>query len=426
MKLINLLFFTAFALLSCEKEEPKVDDCSLISQMQVVATEGENQNKEKAVSFTFSPNNAEFADLEYKWTINEDLIDDEKAPSSQLNMTFTENGIFEICMTPILNEGSNCSLEAICTTIEISSIINEKEDCEPIQLIESLISDFLDQKPTEIDNDFLNKLLLNVSDIEQVSLSLNESEITTEALKDIIATANNQNTAELLSIAKGERNELKAVINPDVCPNSDGFYVLVTIDPNFAVTLEIDFLSKSDDIDDNENDEEIIKEEVIVTNPDTSDNTDNNDNNEPETDEEITKDEVIVADPASNDTTKEEVFNNEPIKQLNCDDITIRGDVLQDDINGNIFNRGRAFFKVTKIDDANYTWTVNGQTLTAQERQDLTDGGVLFTGIDSGDFNSSNFRLGSGTHTIEVFVISPTVCPNGKTVTSTLSIPSVQ
>ena len=388
MKLISLILFVTFAMLSCEDDEIIKDECSRLSELEIAVTEVENDDK-TIVTYNLTPNNAEFTDLEYTWTVNGQAVSDEKAPSSLLNLTLTNNGTFDVCMTPVLEEGSNCIAEPICTVIKVDSI-EMNEDCQSIvSLLDTINNAIIDDLP-EIDDELLASILEQVTDIAEVSLVLNGEPISIDAIKNIIASSSNKSIAELLSeINGGNTNRLLAIIESDLCNNQDRFTFIITINPNLGITIGFDMPS----IDDAKEDEK--EDEIKNQNPD-------------------------------NPIIDEEKAPEAPAKQLSCDDITIEGGVLQNDINGQIFNRGRAFFKVTRIEDANYTWTVNGQTLTAQERQDLTDGGVLFTPIDSGDFHSSNFRLGSGTHTIEVFVTSPTVCPNGKTVTSTLSIPTIQ
>lgn len=427
MKLIYLFLLASFAFLSCEEDDLETTECTEINEMEIVTTFVETED-ENIVSYNFTANNAKFANLDYEWTINEAAIDDEKGPSSILSLPFTGNGTFEICMKPILEDGNNCNVTPICTTLVIDSFEEDQtpaDNCDLLGLVTQTPNGRISGEIQGTDGQVLVPFLVVGGNNRTFRWFLNGSELSNEDRKAIFGGNTELESITSFIFEEAGTHEIKVIVTADSCPNARTFYAKIEVNENLLAAVSV---TKSKPAIDESNDQE-------QGNDDDAGENDNEDQEEAESQEDIDGDngteevegegdDTNMNQPIDNEFPEEIIAEDTPPKQLTCDDIQLRGDVLQITHNsGRISFEGRAFFKATRIDDANYTWTVNGQELSAQERQDLTDGGLIFTPIETGDYHSSNFRLGSGTHEVKVFIISPTVCPNGKTVTSTVTIP---
>ncbi len=81
-----------------------------------------------------------------------------------------------------------------------------------------------------------------------------------------------------------------------------------------------------------------------------------------------------------------------------------------------------ATFHASYIKDATYTWFVNGNEipesqLPSSNRQGVSD--QVKVALKTLQF----FKLGTGTHTVKVTIVSPSICPNGTTLSQTVTLP---
>ncbi len=435
MKLIYLFLLASFAFLSCEEDDLETTECTEINEMEIVTTFVETED-ENIVSYNFTTNNAKFANLDYEWTINEAAIDDEKGPSSLLSLPFTGNGTFEICMKPILEDGNNCNVTPICTTLVIDSFEEDQtpaDICDLLGLVTQTPNGRISGEiqgsngqvliPLQVIN-ATNKpfsFFFDDSVKNNIRWFLDGTELSNEDRKVIFEGNTELESITSFVFTEAGTHEIKVIVISENCPNGNTFYATISVNDNLLATVTT---SKEKPTTDENNDQEQGDDEDAGEDQEEVESQEDIDGDNGTEEVEGEGDDTNMNQPIDNEFPEEIIAEDTPPRQLTCDDIQLRGDVLQITHNsGRISSEGRAFFKATRIDDANYTWTVNGQELSAQERQDLTDGGLIFTPIETGDYHSSNFRLGSGTHEVKVFIVSPTVCPNGKTVTSTVTIP---
>ncbi len=115
--LFTLLLLT---LLSCSNDNELTNattECNEINETKIIIENTSTTTCES--SYIFSSDS--FSNLKYEWYINNKRIENLTTDSSSLSYTFTENGSYEICMKPIVENG-NCTLQKKCTTLNIENL----------------------------------------------------------------------------------------------------------------------------------------------------------------------------------------------------------------------------------------------------------------------------------------------------------------
>ncbi|SNR14254.1 hypothetical protein [Tenacibaculum jejuense] len=115
--LITTLLSTLFSCSNDEELSNSTPDCSELDKIKIVI----NNKTTTTCETTYEFNSDSFSNLQYEWYIDNKRIDNSIADTATLSHTFTKNGTYEICLKPIVEEGT-CTLEKKCTTLNIENL----------------------------------------------------------------------------------------------------------------------------------------------------------------------------------------------------------------------------------------------------------------------------------------------------------------
>ncbi|WP_299681228.1 hypothetical protein [uncultured Tenacibaculum sp.] len=115
--LITALLSTLFSCSNDDELSNSTSECSELDKIKIVTNNKSTTTCEAKYEF----NSDSFSNLKYDWYINNKRIDNSTENTSTLSYTFTENGTYEICMKPIVTNGT-CTLQKKCITLDIEDL----------------------------------------------------------------------------------------------------------------------------------------------------------------------------------------------------------------------------------------------------------------------------------------------------------------
>ncbi|WP_299622309.1 hypothetical protein [uncultured Tenacibaculum sp.] len=115
--LITALLSTLFSCSNDEELSNSTSECSELDKIKIVV----NNKNTTTCEATYEFNSDSFSNLKYEWYIDNKRIDNSTANTATLSYTFTENGTYEICLKPIVEDG-NCTLQKKCTTLKVENL----------------------------------------------------------------------------------------------------------------------------------------------------------------------------------------------------------------------------------------------------------------------------------------------------------------
>ncbi len=115
--LVTALLSTLFSCSNDDELNNSTSECSELDKIKIVV----NNKNTATCEATYEFNSDSFSNLKYEWYIDNKRIDNSTANTATLSYTFTENGTYEICLKPIVEDVS-CTLQKKCTTLKVENL----------------------------------------------------------------------------------------------------------------------------------------------------------------------------------------------------------------------------------------------------------------------------------------------------------------